>query len=642
MQKQWIGLFVVVLTAAMPSSSTGTTRIDPSNPKIQYMGRWNFDNPSKPWVAWKSSTVLVRFKGTAISGEFDAGSRTEQFRVIIDGVPNVQRLYMARGRKTYVLATGLSNGLHVVEIMKETFYGTNTTFHGFDITGTIESPPTRSLRRIEFFGDSNMDGTSLYSEQNSGDHGSYYAFPATIGRMLGAAINDESVGGATLTGSGDNNVGSFIFSENYYDQNSSYRSGFKPNVIVINAGANDINRAGKATIKNRYKSVIADLRKVYGTTPHIVLFNAYGWDLNEPANYTQEVVSEVGGNISVCLYPWMWEKWHGSMVEHSGEARILADHIVSLGQGFAQQKNPEVFDGFGRNFDVANGSFEDLAASGFKAFGWRYQAVAGVDRIFSPTGAAAGSYYLRLTQGRLVHQGTDATGDMAPGGTAKIQKYTVTAKIRSSLANAQAQILADFERQSLYQRRNGQAETFKVTASWQTYTATFAAPIGTWKTYVSLKAAVGTIEFDDVKMAQGGLPPGVTVFGSSSPGCRGPLGISVTSSPKIGNAAFAIHCANTPTIANGWIIMGADALNPPFSVLGVDLLVDPNGAFFLLLPVKSRATGVSSVVASIPRDSSLVGLNVKSQFVWQGPASPPPCPLFGLSSSNALSITIQS
>jgi hypothetical protein len=199
--------------------------------------------------------------------------------VIIDGVPNDTLLSVVSGRKMYVLASGLSNGLHVVEIMKETFHGTNTTFYGLDLTGTIESPPARPARRIEFFGDSNMDGSSLYSERNSGDHGSYYAFPATVGRMLGAEVHDESVGGATLTGSGANNVGAFLFSEDYYNQNANYRSGFKPNVIVINAGANDINRAGKATVKTRarhcpVRPLVCRLRTRFGSR-----FNSDAQDL---------------------------------------------------------------------------------------------------------------------------------------------------------------------------------------------------------------------------------------------------------------------------------------------------------------------------------------------------------------------------
>ena len=113
------------------------------------------------------------------------------------------------------------------------------------------------------------------------------------------------------------------------------------------------------------------------------VYDAYGWDPNEPANYMREAVREVGGNLSGLLYPWSWEQWHGSMVEHGGQARILADHIASLGLGFSIRQSCDVFDGFGRAFNVANGSFEDIARGGFGAFGWRYFDD-GVERIRNP------------------------------------------------------------------------------------------------------------------------------------------------------------------------------------------------------------------------------------------------------------------
>ncbi|MHC5158711.1 MAG: hypothetical protein ACYSN8_01565, partial [Planctomycetota bacterium] len=148
--------------------------VDPSHSNIQYMGRWNFDYPSEPWVAWKGSTVKIKFSGTGITGEFDAGEYTEQFRVTIDGVPDVDTLSMTNRKRVYTLASGLSDGEHTVEVMKETFSGTRrtvTTFYGFEITGSspaiLPLPPKPSMR-IEFLGDSNMDGTSLYSEQDQG------------------------------------------------------------------------------------------------------------------------------------------------------------------------------------------------------------------------------------------------------------------------------------------------------------------------------------------------------------------------------------------------------------------------------------------------------------------------------------------
>ena len=166
----------------------------------------------------------------------DAGSSNEQYRIIIDGVPNANTTTFSWKKSTYTLASGLSDGDHTIEVMKETFNNNNTTFYGFEITGSspaiLPLPPKPSMR-IEFFGDSNMDGTSLYSEQDSPDHGSYYAYPAVVSRMLNAEHNDQSVGGATIDGNGVNDVRTFIKSADYYNENN-WMPNFNPDVIVIN------------------------------------------------------------------------------------------------------------------------------------------------------------------------------------------------------------------------------------------------------------------------------------------------------------------------------------------------------------------------------------------------------------------------
>ncbi len=512
-----ISIFRVVLLGCIvliPLASARAVSIDPSNASIQYTGRWNFDSPSEPWIAWQGSTLLVKFSGTKITGEFDAGSTTEQFRVIVDGVPNPNRLYMSRFRETYTLADGLADTEHTVVIMKETFYGANTTFYGFEITGTIMAPPTRPSLRIEFFGDSNMDGYSLYSEKNSGDMGTYYAYPAMVTRMLGAEMNDEAVSGATLYGGGDNTVGSFIFSEDYYNQDSSYRSGFDPHIIIVNAGANDLG-ASKNTIKNRYKNVVSDLRTVYGSDPHIVLFNSYGWDVNEPANYSHEVVTELADpNLSVCLFPWLWEQWHGAQWDHSGEAHVLVDHLESINPAWAQVNANDIVDGFGRDWDFANGSFEHTAP--FGGFGWRYH-VDGVERVYDTAGAVDGDYFIRLDQGEEVHQPTDATGDFLPGATIGGEPYYINAFIRGTSPGAQAQIITHVEGQQLYTHDDNpgtfQTTTFNLTTDWEEYTHTATAPSGIWTLFNYLRAESGTVEFDNVRMSNIPVPEPSAILG---------------------------------------------------------------------------------------------------------------------------------
>ena len=490
------------LCTVISGSAVFAATISPDNPNIRYMGRWNFDNPSVPWVYWQGSSIIVNFQGTGIAIDLDAGSSTGQYRVIIDGVAATSRRYFSQNRTIHTLASDLPDGIHKLEIMKETRSG-KSYFYGLDVTGTgLVAPPARPSLRIEFFGDSNMDGSSNYSEKNSGDMGTYYAFPAMVSRMLNAEMHNESVGGAIIDGSTDNCVGSFIFSEDYYNQDPGYRSGFDPHIIVINAGANDIYGANKNTIKNRYKAVIADLRTVYGSGPHIVLMNAYGWDTNEPANYTQEVVDEVGGNLSALHYAWLWEQWHGCQWDHSGEAHQLVEHLASINPAWVQVNPNDIIDGFGRNWDFANGSFEHKAP--FGGFGWRYY-LDGVERVYDPAGADDGNYYIRLDSGEEVHQPTDATGDLLPGGTSGSQTYYITASIRGTAPGAQAQIQTHFEGQTMYTHDDNpatfQTSTFDVTTSWQDYTHTATASSGVWTIYNYLKASSGTVEFDNVRMS---------------------------------------------------------------------------------------------------------------------------------------------
>jgi PKD repeat protein/lysophospholipase L1-like esterase len=500
----------VLITLSCMAWLVQATIIEPSNPNIQYSGRWNFDNPAEPTVAWQGSTILVKFNGTSISADINPGTGTEYFRVIVDGVANPDVLQMRRNRKIYVLADNLPAGEHTVVLMKETFYTTKTTFYGFDIAGTLLAPPAKPSLRIEFFGDSNMDGTSNYSEKNTGESGTYYAYPAMVSRMLEAEMNLEAVGGATLDNGGDggdNDVQSFIYSEDYYNQDPNYRSGFDPQVIVVNAGANDVG-AGESEIKSRYRTVINDLRTVYGNTPHIVLMNAYGWDLNEPANYSQDIVNEIGGNLSVLHFPWLWEQWHGSQWDHSGQAHMLAQHIASLNPAWSIKHANDIVDGFGRNGDFANGSFEYAAP--FGGFGWRY-VEDGVERLYDPVNAADGDYFIRLDAGERVHQPTDATGDLLPGASNGGETYTIRAKMRGVAAGAKAQISTHFEGQELYTHDDDpgtyQTTTFDLSTQWQEYTHTATSSAGVWTIFNYLIADSGSIEIDDVRMTMDNLPP---------------------------------------------------------------------------------------------------------------------------------------
>jgi hypothetical protein len=136
------------------------------------------------------------------------------------------------------------------------------------------------------------------------------------------------------------------------------------------------------------------------------------------------------------------------------------------------------------------------------------------------------------------------------------------------------------------------------------------------------------------------LPTGVSAFGRSTPGCTGPLAISVNSMPRVDNAGFALSCGNAPPNTTGLLGFAGSRLPSPVILLGAEVWLDPSPPF-VPLPASSNSIGASEVPLPIPNDPHLAGARVFAQFFWAGPTSPPPCPPLGLSASNALDLTIQ-
>ena len=72
--------------------------IAPTDPNIQYMGRWNFSNPSLPMIGWQGGAITVNFSGTEIKATLDAddtANHWETFRVVIDDDYNTTYTFLA-------------------------------------------------------------------------------------------------------------------------------------------------------------------------------------------------------------------------------------------------------------------------------------------------------------------------------------------------------------------------------------------------------------------------------------------------------------------------------------------------------------------------------------------------------------------
>ena len=479
-----------------PDDDTASVPMD--DPGLRYTGRWGFDDPGAPWAAWQGSSVLFRFTGTAAELTLDPGSDDEWFRVIVDGDHTGSTKFVATpGDHTYTLTTGLEAAEHTIEVVKETYAGTNAVFSALTVTGTgLTTLPPAPTRHIEFYGDSNLAGYSLDHEENMGAAqfvGSHFTYAGITARMFDAAYHNISTSGETISGANSR-----------YDHYTWYNDSpiwdfadFAADVVVVNLGANDIWWP-EDRIRDDYHDLLDDLRAAHPTA-HIVVYNAWGWDEDETADYTWEVVAERGDpNMSVQTFPWVFEQWHGCQYDHAGMAEILADHLEDV-MGWKAGPS-DVMSGFGVGGDVANGSFEEAAP--FGGYGWRYMLDAGHQRIDDPKLAFDGQRYLQLTSGTSTHQPNPAVN----GSTVE-----VTLMLRAASAGETAEVTVDFRDQNMWSSPLASStETFSLTTSWQPYTLVSTAPAMTprpvFHTRLTIAAgATSTVDVDAIEMSTTGL-----------------------------------------------------------------------------------------------------------------------------------------
>ncbi|MDG2305427.1 MAG: GDSL-type esterase/lipase family protein [Candidatus Binatia bacterium] len=494
MLKRWavmtgFSLATIIATAAgcgdgpttVPSS---LQTLDPTDPSLRYTGRWDRQNPEAPWAGWAGSEVALGFVGSAAWVELDPGTNTEYFRIVIDGDPTSSRKFkVTPGPGKYLLAENLEPGSHTVEIVKETEYS-DTAFLGFEVLGTgVTSKPKSQGRRIEFYGDSNLAGYSLEHEKNQPGaqlEGTHFGYAGITARMFEAAYHNISWSGSTIP-----SVHAFFDRIDPASPAASWDfSRFRADVVVVNLGANDVGRP-VADIQADYHAFLDDLRTVHPAA-HIVLFNAWGWSENEPANYTHEVVaSRDDPNMSAATFPWVFERWHGCEYDHGGMAVVLAEHLE---QHLGWEAGPsDVMSGFGRNGDVANGGFEETAP--FGGYGWRYREDPGVRRRIDPELAYAGKALLELADGAASHQPNPATGG---------DRVTLSFWARAPDGEATVEATVDFRDQNMYSAPLvAQSEVFALGTEWQQVQVVAVAPIDSPKpvfhTRVTLQAATGSV-----------------------------------------------------------------------------------------------------------------------------------------------------
>lgn len=186
--------FLTVLIACTLSLTvTAQTKSVPfSDPNIRYEGRVAYKTDAAE-LSWSGTSVTVYFKGKTISAILKDADTANYYNVIIDD-NRVFKIHTDTVKKAYLLASGLSNKTHKVQLFKRTEWAMGKTwFYGFETSSKTKllPPPALPNRKIEFYGNSITCGYAM--EDSSGNdswHGyfenNYMTYAALTARHFNA------------------------------------------------------------------------------------------------------------------------------------------------------------------------------------------------------------------------------------------------------------------------------------------------------------------------------------------------------------------------------------------------------------------------------------------------------------------------
>jgi lysophospholipase L1-like esterase len=307
-----------------PGAGGGAATIDggaapAAVPEVQLIGRFDTRDAAGPKCAWPGCRIVARFEGTRVSVRLreelqpwmDGGP--SEWDVAVDGHWQPKIVMAASGTaQDYVIADGLADAPHVVELYKRSEAQNGTTqFLGYDFGGgKLLVPPPRSARRLEIIGDSvasgyGVEGVGLGPACPGPNYAARYEnFHESMGALLGAAFGAE-VAGTVFAGKGiarnvwtdDKETMPVLFMRALpVDETSTWQfSKFVADVVIVMLGGNDFaigqpvdhGPASAAEFTSAYSTFTAVLRQRYPSAHLFLTVPPPLTDLDPPGTNTR-------------------------------------------------------------------------------------------------------------------------------------------------------------------------------------------------------------------------------------------------------------------------------------------------------------------------------------------------------------------
>ena len=128
-----------------------TNKIAFNNPNIAYEGRILYRADAAE-LSWPGTMATIQFEGTSVSATLQDLDTANYYNVIVDNRV-VSVIHTEMQKKNYLLASGLSEGKHQVQLFKRTEWDKGKTlFYGFELPekAKLLSPPEPKKRKIEY------------------------------------------------------------------------------------------------------------------------------------------------------------------------------------------------------------------------------------------------------------------------------------------------------------------------------------------------------------------------------------------------------------------------------------------------------------------------------------------------------------
>ncbi|HYV44669.1 MAG TPA: GDSL-type esterase/lipase family protein [Myxococcaceae bacterium] len=355
---------------AVAFSGCSWTRVPLDDPRIQYTGRVDHGDPAGPRFSNTGTSVAVRVGAPAVRFHLrdvpyarkDGTRHTNRYELLIDGAPAG---VLAAETPEWWQTVELEPGEHVVELFKRTEAAVGQgQLLSIEIPfgGHVSAPPERPARRIEIIGDSLTTG---FGDLGAGPQcpfssiteDGYRAYGSLAGRLLHAEMHIVAWEGRGVVRNYDLDAVDTIpqLYERTLPEDPASRWDFSkwtPQVVVIQAGANDFGQTGLdiPAFEQGYFDLVKEVRRRYPQA--LILCGAVGVtdDWPQGAHYgtlSRQAMERImqrlaaAGLTKVKTFEFAPPSpldglgclWHATLPSHQARAQRLRD-VISQAMGW--------------------------------------------------------------------------------------------------------------------------------------------------------------------------------------------------------------------------------------------------------------------------------------------------------------------